>query len=564
MHDSKERHDAPKCHENTRKAIIKDITSWIRDDSKDSLILWISAPAGSGKSAILQTIAERFHASGGLAASFFFSRAAAQRRTETYLIATIASQLAMSIPSTKPFIEQAMLDNLAVFDKALSIQMTHLITQPLIKASLQAGRSSPWPSLLIIDGLDECNGEKVQADILHILNGALVQLKSSLPTIYLLIASRPEPAICDVFLDKLSAITHHLVLDNSYNPDRDIATFLRSSFADIYHRRRTRFPSMSSLTMPWPSERVISFLVQKSSGQFIFAATVIRFIDEDRKLPTSQLQLILDICQSPDASQRGTNPFALLDQLYAHTLKSSKELDRVRSFLGAIFYLEGRRAPTPYFLEALLGLSPDELALSFWDLHSIIDIPDFKSDPIRFYHASFRDFLVDPHRSEHLQIDEHAAHSLLLKSCMRHLPDAPTYRMMCSIVEEYSRDFWWKHYSRGNSIKKGSLDSLLQTFKPNPGSFSASTSRTRLIYWWSIYGRVRRNFHRQVRNNCYLNGNPFIILPFCSAIPRTAPPSAADLIQCLTTISCCGLESPHGRNQPFLCCGYHLHLTTAT
>ena len=103
MHDSKEHHDAPKCHENTRKAIIKDITSWIRDDSKDSLILWISAPAGSGKSAILQTIAERFHASGGLAASFFFSRAAAQRRTETYLIATIASQLAMSIPSTKPF-----------------------------------------------------------------------------------------------------------------------------------------------------------------------------------------------------------------------------------------------------------------------------------------------------------------------------------------------------------------------------------------------------------------------------------------------------------------------------
>ena len=150
------------------------------------------------------------------------------------------------LSATRPFIEQAILDNLSVFDKALPIQMKHLITQPLIKASLQAGRSSPWPSLIIIDGLDECNGEKVQADILHMLNVTLLQLKSSLPTLYLLIASRPEPAICDVFRDKLSVMTHHLLLDSSYNPDRDIPTFLRSSFADIYHRRHTRFRSMSS------------------------------------------------------------------------------------------------------------------------------------------------------------------------------------------------------------------------------------------------------------------------------------------------------------------------------
>ena len=76
MHDSKERHDAPKCHGDTRKAVTKDITSWVLDDTKDTLILWISAPAGSGKSAILQTIAELFQDSGGLAASFFFSRTA--------------------------------------------------------------------------------------------------------------------------------------------------------------------------------------------------------------------------------------------------------------------------------------------------------------------------------------------------------------------------------------------------------------------------------------------------------------------------------------------------------
>ena len=158
MHNSKKRHDAPKCHEDTRKAIIKDIESWVLDDAKGTLILWISTPAGSGKSAILQMIAELFQDSGGLAASFFFSRTAAQRQTEAHLIATIAAQLAVSIPATRPFIDRAVRDDLSIFDKTLPVQMKHLVIQLLICASLQAGRSSQWPSLLIIDGLNECRG----------------------------------------------------------------------------------------------------------------------------------------------------------------------------------------------------------------------------------------------------------------------------------------------------------------------------------------------------------------------------------------------------------------------
>ena len=88
MHNSKERYDAPKCHEDTRKAVLKDISTWISDMTKDRLILWLSAPAGSGKSAILQTIAKQFDVSGRLAASFFFSRGVAKRDTENHLISS--------------------------------------------------------------------------------------------------------------------------------------------------------------------------------------------------------------------------------------------------------------------------------------------------------------------------------------------------------------------------------------------------------------------------------------------------------------------------------------------
>ena len=243
MHNSKERYDPPKCHPDTRKAVLSDVTSWISDHSKKTCILWLSAPAGSGKSAILQQIAENFYESRGLSASFFFSRSATKRNSETFLIATLASQLATSIPSTRPLIEGAIERDPSIFDRVLSEQMVHLVVYPLVYASLHPQSGPPWPTLLVIDGLDECNGGERQAEILRILKLALLKLKSSLPTLYLLIASRPEPAIAAVFDDELSDITHRLVLDYTYHPDRDIALFLRSSFADLFRRRHARFPT---------------------------------------------------------------------------------------------------------------------------------------------------------------------------------------------------------------------------------------------------------------------------------------------------------------------------------
>ena len=236
MHNSNERYDSPKCHPDTRQAVLSDITSWISDHSKKTCILWLSAPAGSGKSAILQQIAENFYNSGGLSASFFFSRTAPKRNRETFLIATLAAQLSISIPATKPLIERAIERDLSIFDRVLSEQIVRLVINPLVHASLHPEGGPPWPTLLVIDGLDECNGGERQAEILRILRIALLQLRSSLPTLYLLIASRPEPAIVAVFDDELSDITRRLVLDNSYHPDRDIAVFLRSSFADIFRR----------------------------------------------------------------------------------------------------------------------------------------------------------------------------------------------------------------------------------------------------------------------------------------------------------------------------------------
>ncbi|KAF9470345.1 hypothetical protein BDN70DRAFT_821507, partial [Pholiota conissans] len=72
-HDSSVRFDPPKCHPNTRVAVLEYIIGWIfgRNDP-EALILWLYGPAGAGKSAILQTIAEMCAERESILASFFF------------------------------------------------------------------------------------------------------------------------------------------------------------------------------------------------------------------------------------------------------------------------------------------------------------------------------------------------------------------------------------------------------------------------------------------------------------------------------------------------------------
>ena len=508
MHNSKERYDAPRCHEDTRKAVLKDISTWISDMTKDTLILWLSAPAGSGKSAILQTIAKEFDVSGRLAASFFFSRTVAKRNTENHLISTIAYQLATSIPAARRYIKEAVDHDPSIFDRTLQVQLERLIIQPLVHASLDPQSGTHWPTLLVIDGLDECDGKENQVSILNAFQDALLKLRASLPALYLLIASRPEPAIRQSFEHDLTSRTHHIVLDNTYDPDRDIAVFLRSSFSDILRRRRMQFPSMMTLPQSWPSDDVTTILVEKSSGQFIFAATVIRFIDIDGKVPTAQLALIMNICQSTGSTQFAKNPFTLLDQLYAFVLQSAEETEKVLSVLGVIFYLNGNQDPTPDFLACLLELDVEELTLLFWNLHSIVHVPNSNSSAIRFYHASFRDYLVNPHRSEELHVQKFKAHSLLFECCLRALskrPPAITATDVHPGVHEpavrYSSEQWAYHYTCGDKISVGVLDGILSKFNASDClGLSDSVTSLQLIAWWDRFASARRRWHLRVNS----------------------------------------------------------------
>ena len=126
----------------------------------------------------------------------------------------------------------------------------------------------------------------------------------SVPLI-LLVASRPEPHIRNTFNLLTKSESHlslHIILDDSHQPDVDIKEFLVSRFKDIKenHHLTTYIPES------WPSE-IIDRLVRKSLGQFIYASTVMKYLDSLKHRPMKRLDVILRL-----TSVVGDMPYPLL------------------------------------------------------------------------------------------------------------------------------------------------------------------------------------------------------------------------------------------------------------
>ncbi|KAF8998654.1 hypothetical protein BDQ17DRAFT_1223522, partial [Cyathus striatus] len=114
-----------------------------------------------------------------------------------------------------------------------------------------------------------------QISILNILAKAVRQDKFPLG---FFITSRPELHLQET-LDTKEIIfaTQIITLNHLPNTSDDIRTALQSGFSLILNDRRFK-NALKSVLRPWPPPQSIEQLVDRSSGQFIYAATVLKFI----------------------------------------------------------------------------------------------------------------------------------------------------------------------------------------------------------------------------------------------------------------------------------------------
>ena len=208
-----------------------------------------------------------------------------------------------------------------------------------------------------------------------------------------LIGSRPESHIRESFdQESLYTVTRRVVLDETFKPGKDIRVFLQDGFAKICARN----PILSHVEQPWPKKGIIDLLVQRSSGQFIYAATVLKFVGADLCSPTRQLALAM----KPDPTA-----FSDLDQLYTQILSVYPSAVNIVQVLGIISTCHGICAEV---IEDIFQMEEGELRPVLRGLSSLMDGNgkclnkgrEFITYSIpHFAHASFRDYLLDPSRS---------------------------------------------------------------------------------------------------------------------------------------------------------------------
>jgi len=271
------------CMEGTRQEIIGQIDGWINGGS-DQHMCWLHGAAGDGKSVIARTIAERCAASKRLAASFFF-RGAGHRSKITHFISTIAYNLGFSIPATRPYIDSILQRDPYIIQQSLEHQFRTLIAQPL--QSVAPSQVISLPMVVVIDGLDECDDKMRIVEFIEIVASTFRDHQFPLRFFF---TSRAEEHIQQAFsASPVVPATYSLALQD-FKADADIRIFFRARFSTIYQQNRQL---MGNITPPWPSESDLDKLVEKTSGSFILAFTLINFVNNGSDLPHRKLQAYL-------------------------------------------------------------------------------------------------------------------------------------------------------------------------------------------------------------------------------------------------------------------------------
>ncbi|EAQ86590.1 hypothetical protein CHGG_07843 [Chaetomium globosum CBS 148.51] len=410
-----EEHNA-RCHPDTRTELLRQIQEWANDPQAESLF-WLNGRAGTGKSTISRTVANSFADDGLLGASFFFKRGEGDRGKAGLVFPTIASQLVRKIPTLVPSVRKAIDADPDVPKKALRDQFEKLILQPL------GCIHRTTAIVVIIDALDECDGDKDVKTIISLLAQAKVVCSVRLRVF---ITSRPELPIRLGFKDvqgKYQGLALHQIPEPVV--EQDIPTFLGYELARIRDEYNGQAPRYSKLPLGWPGQDVIQTLAQMAVPLFIFAATVCRFVEDKAWFnPGDQLKKVLRYQAKTfdsELDKLDATYLPILDQLTVGrtNLQRSRILAQFQDIVGPIVLLS--QPLSVLSLARLLNIPPTTIHGILNSLHSVLDIPSEDDAPVRLFHLSFRDFLVDPAKrtTNEFWIDEAKYHKTLAEKCIQ-------------------------------------------------------------------------------------------------------------------------------------------------
>ncbi|KAI0014441.1 hypothetical protein F4779DRAFT_11125 [Xylariaceae sp. FL0662B] len=417
--DSHAEEHNPTCLQGTRVDLLREISQWV-DNSRSEPILWLNGMAGTGKSTIARTLAHSITKDRRLGASFFFKRGEGDRSTASKFFTTITAQLVQREPAFAPLIKDVIDADPTIVGKALGEQFEKLILETLPNA-----RPGTWnfdKIVFIVDALDECEEER---DIKRIINLFAEAKRLQSPQLRILLTSRPELPIRLGF-KSVKGSYHGLVLHDISKSvlKHDISAFLKHELSKTRDAYNNSVSEDRRLSQTWPEELEIQSLARMAIPLFIFAATICRFVaDEAWFDPAEQLKKVLlseTKTRDSELDKLDTIYRPILDRLIAGKTDRAKRslVEDFHKIVGSIVVLA-----EPLSASSLARLLKVRLEVVYGKLnllHSVLNVPPERDLPIRIFHKSFSDFLLDPEKKGNpFWVDDRETHRQLAANCLR-------------------------------------------------------------------------------------------------------------------------------------------------
>ena len=464
------------CLKGTRRGVLDEIELWAGDFNKLP-VYWLNGLAGTGKSTIAQTIAERLFADGRLGASFFCSRDFENRSNLHFIFPTLAVQLARKYPTFRSIFIPLVESDPDIAHESLYNQMEKLIVQPLQECAISA--------VIIIDALDECKDEEPASAILSVL----AQFVPKVPKIKFFLTGRPEPRIRKGFrLPLLIEVTDVFLLHEveSHQVNNDIRLFLENSFSAVaFHH--------SGLDN-WPAKEQLDLLCERAAGLFVYAMATVKFVDSRNYHPRKRLDLLLQLPSS--SALEGKTKFntnTSLDSLYTSILQEAfggdgaEDDPNLHSILGTVVLAVNPLSPSA--IAELLAIDPEDVTPHLLSVHSLLVVHEDINEPVKPLHKSFPDYITDPTRCTNQRFHVSPNYHLdLLISCLK-LMNQTLEKNMCLLPEavknseveylqeradryisqalQYACKSWYKHLVSGLTTKRHEVTSAIHYFLSN-------------------------------------------------------------------------------------------------
>jgi hypothetical protein len=360
------------CLQGTRVELLTGIRNWALSPAERTLLLY--GAAGTGKSAIVHTIARDLHSKNLALVPFFAFNRSVQNRSSSLLIPTWAKELAEVHP---PY--QAYLHGLQLSD----LESTDLVHQQdfLFLKGLASLTNCGKPVVFIIDALDECPKDEVHR-LFRILEKLLCE--PTLPALArFLFTYRSHGEILDTFEDVPDIL--RINIDDQTGTVEDIYKFVN----DQLHRTKV--------------QNMAGDVAKAAQKVFECAAVLCRELTTPM-IPSARKRFIKTLQGGQIRSLHGSYQ-AILEIHLGGNAPAIQVFQQVMTWVFTVRTPQTRQV----FCEIANAVLPEENesdpdVILTW-LGSLFSGTTSQNMPISPLHTSLRDFLVDKDQSHEFWVN---------------------------------------------------------------------------------------------------------------------------------------------------------------